>query len=122
MKNFSLRQTIDGDYILTPAYDLVNTSLHIDEGDFTLQDGLSKQIEKSDIYEKKGHPCQTDFIRFGLQIGLSHNIIAKMIKPFLNEQAKVYELITNSFLDEKLKRMYRKSYTERLDRFRRASS
>ncbi|WP_425883770.1 HipA domain-containing protein [Parabacteroides sp. ASD2025] len=122
LKNFSLRQTIDGDYILTPAYDLVNTSLHIDEGDFALQDGLSKRIEKSDIYEKKGHPCQTDFIRFGLQIGLSHNIIAKIIKPFLNEQAKVYELITNSFLDEKLKRMYRKSYTERLDRFRRASS
>ncbi|WP_456087729.1 type II toxin-antitoxin system HipA family toxin [Parabacteroides sp.] len=122
LKNFSLQQTEDGDYILTPAYDLLNTSLHINEGDFALQGGLSEQIERSDVYEQKGHPCQTDFIRFGRQIGLPQNIIDKAIKPFLEEQAKVKELIANSFLDEKLKRMYWSSYTERLNRLRRSSN
>ena len=122
LKNFSLQQTGDGDYILTPAYDLLNTSLHIDEGDFALQGGLSSRIEKSDIYEQKGHPCQTDFIRFATQIGLPANIINKIIKPFLTEQPKVRTLITNSFLDDKLKRMYWSSYVERLNRLKRISS
>ena len=121
LKNFSLQQTVDGDYILTPAYDLLNTSLHVDESDFALQGGLSDRIEKSDIYEQKGHPCQTDFIRFGLQAGLPVGIINKAISPFLTEQPKVRELITNSFLDEKLKRMYWSSYVERLNRFKRTS-
>ena len=33
-------------------------------------------------------------------------------KLFSTEQPKVYELIENSFLDDKVKRMYRQSYIE----------
>lgn len=34
LKNFSLQATSGGDYVLTPAYDLLHTSIHIDDGDF----------------------------------------------------------------------------------------
>lgn len=51
LKNFSL--ILDGqDYSLAPAYDLLNTSLHVDGDDFGLDGGLSPDIEKSDVYDR----------------------------------------------------------------------
>ena len=43
-----------------------------------------------------------------------------IIELFATEQPKVYELIENSFLEEKVKRMYKQSYQERLHRFQRS--
>ena len=43
------------------------------------------------------------------------------MQPFLTEQPKVSELIDNSFLEAKQKRMYLASYKERLDRLLRSS-
>lgn len=121
LKNFSLQLSKDGDYLLSPAYDLMNTSLHTNDGDFALEDGLSVTLDKTDIYERKGHPCQDDFIHFGQKIGLSDKQIIKLMAPFLVEQPRVVELINNSFLEEKQKRMYLSSYKERLSRLQRKS-
>lgn len=122
LKNFSLRLSKDGDYLLSPAYDLMNTSLHTNDSDFALEDGLSSTLEKSDIYERKGHPCQEDFFGFGQIIGLKDKQIKKLMAPFLVEQPKVLELIENSFLEDKQKRMYLSSYKERLCRLQRESA
>lgn len=119
LKNFSIQATSDGDYVLTPAYDLMNTSIHIGDGDFALQNGLIPQSEYSDIYAKTGHPCKNDFITFGNRIGILSKKIISIIELFASEQPKVYELIENSFLDDKTKRMYKQSYQERLRRFQR---
>ena len=108
-----------GDYVLTPAYDLMNTSIHIDDGDFALQDGLIPTSKYSDVYARTGHPCQDDFITFGKRIGVLPKKMMSIIALFATEQPKVYELIENSFLDEKTKRMYKQSYLERLRRFQR---
>ncbi len=65
-KNFSLLETPMGDYRLSPAYDLLNSRIHISDNDFALNDGLlprklgqgkiSKQFlildEKAGIVEK----------------------------------------------------------------------
>ena len=58
---------------------------------------------------------------FGKKIGLSDKQIDKLISPFLVEQPKVLELINNSFLEEKQKRIYLSSYKERLSRLQRKS-
>ena len=51
LKNFSL--ILNGrDYRPAPAYDLINTSLHVNGDDFGLDGGLSSDIEKSDIYDR----------------------------------------------------------------------
>lgn len=120
LKNFSLQETVNGDYVLTPAYDLMNTSIHIDDGDFALQDGLIPKSEYSDVYLKTQHPCKDDFITFGTRIGVLPKKISTIIDLFSTEQPKVYELIENSFLDDKLKRMYKQTYQERLLRFQRS--
>lgn len=63
LKNFSL--ILQGeDYRLAPAYDLLNTSLHVNGDDLGLDGGLSPNIIKSDVYAQTGHPCRLDFERF----------------------------------------------------------
>ena len=120
LKNFSLQETTDGDYVLTPAYDLMNTSIHVNDEDFALQGGLIPKADYSDVYTQTNHPCKDDFITFGTRIGILQSKLTSIINLFSTEQPKVYELIENSFLDEKVKRMYRQSYIERLHRFQRS--
>ncbi len=119
LKNFSLQQTAGGDYLLTPAYDLLNTSIHINDGDFALHGGLMPDNVHSDIYDRTGHPCKDDFAEFGRRIGVLPKKIESIIELFATEQPMVYELIGRSFLDERTKRMYKRSYQERLHRFQR---
>ena len=120
LKNFSLQETDGGDYVLTPAYDLMNTSIHVNDGDFALQDGLIPKSEYSDVYLRTLHSCKDDFITFGTRIGVLPKKLHAIIELFETEQPKVYELIENSFLEDKVKRMYKQSYQERLHRFRRS--
>jgi len=122
LKNFSIQQTKDGDYILAPAYDLLNSTLHITDGsDFALDGGLFDRQYYSEIYDQKGHPCQTDFQVFGELIGLTERQIERVISDFVEPKPTVYSLIDNSFLSAEMKRMYRRSYDERLARFKRVS-
>lgn len=119
LKNFSLQQSSNGDYMLSPAYDLINTSLHVNDSDFALEGGLFPAKYHSDIYKEKGHPCQDDFRVFGELLELPPNQIAKIINEFMKTSPLLYQLIENSFLDSRMKRMYKRIYEERLDRFKR---
>lgn len=117
LKNFSLQQTPNGDYLLAPAYDLLNTSLHVQDDDFALQEGLIPPAEYSDIYARTGHPCRADFETFGRRIGVLSKKMSAILDMFSQEQPAVYDLTNRSFLDERAKRMYKRSYQERLSRF-----
>lgn len=119
LKNFSLQQTVNGDYLLAPAYDLLNTSLHVQDDDFALQEGLIPPAEYSDTYARTGHPCRADFETFGKRIGVLPKKITAILDMFSQEQPEVYDLTDRSFLDEKAKRMYKRSYQERLSRYNR---
>lgn len=120
LKNFSF-QSVENEYMMSPAYDLLNTSIHIDGDDFGLSGGLAENLEKSDIYVSTGHPCELDFIRFGKFIGLKDKRIAAVLKQYEQIPQKTYQLIANSFLNEKMKRSYRRVIEERHRRFLRAS-
>ena len=117
LKNFSLQQSPNGDYLLSPAYDLMNTSLHVNDDDFALQDGLLPKNERSEIYCNSGHPCQDDFITFADRIGVLAKKRDEIIALFSKKHPLIDELIDRSFLDDKTKRMYKQSYEERLSRF-----
>ena len=119
LKNFSLQQTENGDYMLCPAYDLLNTSLHINDGNFALENGLFDKEFQSEIYRQKGDPCQEDFVLFGKMIDVPENQIKKTINQFITPQPLVDDLIERSFLNEKMKRIYLHGYEERVQRLRR---
>ena len=85
MKNFSLINR-NGEYFLAPAYDLINTCIHIQSGsDLGLMDGLSPDIEKSDVYDRTLHPCRLDFERFAERIGLPKKRAASVLDMFMEE-------------------------------------
>lgn len=119
LKNFSLLESSKGDYLLSPAYDLINTKLHVDDSDFALQGGLFADEFKSGYYKKNSHPVKADFETFGKRIGVAETRVDKLLKPFLERQAFVETLISRSFLSEENKRGYllmynmKRNYLER---------
>ncbi len=120
LKNFSLRQTLEGDYLLAPAYDLVNTFLHINDTDFALDGGLLPKSEWSDIYIKYRHPCREDFITFGERIGVLPKKLDAVISMFSEDYPLINDLVSASTLDTKTQRSYLLSHHERLHRFLRS--
>ena len=120
LKNFSLIRH-DEDYRLAPAYDLINTGLHVSGDDFGLEGGLSINIFRSDVYDRTGHPCRKDFERFGELIGLRPKRIEKLLDRYLAMPVLTEGLVSRSFLPEKYRRMYLRIVKERLARFARLS-
>lgn len=120
MKNFSI-MNVGGENLLTPAYDLLNTTLHLNGDDFGLKGGLFRSGWKSDVFENAGHPCKKDFEMFGVHIGLAPRRVASAIEVFSILPDKTGALVTNSFLDKNMKRKYISIVQERLSRFNRQS-
>ena len=110
LKNFSLIETDSGDYILSPAYDLLNTRLHVNDSDFALQKGLFTDNYKSNSYIKFNHACKEDFKELGKRIGIIKNRIDALMEPFLIKQPKTEVLVNNSFLKDSFKKAYLQEY------------
>lgn len=106
LKNFSLLESTQGDYLLSPAYDLINTRLHVDDTDFALENGLFADGVKSKKYHDMGHPCKHDFIEFAKRIGVDPSRVEKILTPYMTKQSLVETLISRSFLDDPIKRGY----------------
>lgn len=113
LKNFSLLESLSGDYLLSPAYDLVNTALHVDDTDFALDKGLFADDYRSEQYKKSGHPSKSDFMEFARRIGVAKSRVEKLLNPFLEKQAFAETLISRSFLSEAGKRVYLLMYNTR---------
>lgn len=111
LKNFSLINRGDGEYHLAPAYDLINTSLHLYEPRiFALDKGLFREgMQLSDTRSVS----RADFEEFGRRVGLSPRLVTRELDTFASEQPLVQELINRSFLSDKLKRYYWQSYNYR---------
>ena len=106
-KNFSLFETPMGDYRLSPAYDLLNSRLHISDSDFALQDGLlPPNLRKGKI--------STQFRVLAESAEISPIQTEKIIETFTSQSDKVKTFIDGSFLDERFKRRYWQDYQRRV--------
>ncbi len=113
LKNFSLLESPNGDYLLSPAYDLINTRIHVDDTDFALDQGLFKDDFKSGAYKINNHANVEDFKELAKRMEIKESRIDKILAPFLEKQPKIEELINHSFLDDKTKRAYLLHYNTR---------
>jgi serine/threonine-protein kinase HipA len=112
LKNFSLLETPLGDFRLSPAYDLLNTRIHIDDSDFALNEGLlPKSISKGKVREK--------FILLAEKSNLSKNQYEDIFNSMLSNSPKIEELVDASFLKDSIKRNYLQSYQTRFKKLRR---
>ncbi len=113
LKNFSLLESSHGDYLLSPAYDLINTRLHADDTYFALEKGLVADNFKSAVFKNRGHPAGEDFREFARRTGIMETRIGKLMLPFLENQPAVESIINRSFLNESSKRSYLQMYGTR---------
>jgi serine/threonine-protein kinase HipA len=111
LKNFSLINRGDGEYHLAPAYDLINTSLHLNMPRiFALDKGLFKEGMK---LTDTRTVVRKDFEEFGHRIGLPDRLVLRELNFFATEYPLAKKLINHSFLSESLKRNYWLSYNYR---------
>jgi serine/threonine-protein kinase HipA len=107
LKNFSLIETPMGDYKLSPAYDLLNSRIHIVDKDFALDDGLlPKNITKGKIHAQ--------FATLAKQAAISEKTFNETISRMTSNKAIVEKIIAASFLNDSTKRNYWQAYQTRL--------
>ena len=112
LKNFSLLETPLGDFRLSPAYDLLNTRLHIEDSDFALNEGLlPKSVAIGKVSEK--------FILLAEKAGLIKNQYEDIFNSMLSNSTKIKKLIDASFLKDSMKRNYLQSYQRRFKKLSR---
>jgi len=111
-KNFSLLETPYGDFRLSPAYDLLNSRLHIDDNDFALTDGLlPAQLAQGKI--------RAQFFTLGKQADIAKKQVEKVFYELTSKQDQVLTLIKASFLNAKSKENYTQAYQTRLKKLMR---
>jgi serine/threonine-protein kinase HipA len=109
LKNFSLIETSFGDFRLSPAYDLLNSRIHIIDRDFALEDGL---LPKNEVNGK----VKEQFQKLGEMAGISAIQITKIIESICSNEEDVKKLIRNSYLSDFIKRNYEQAYLTRLNK------
>jgi serine/threonine-protein kinase HipA len=115
LKNFSLQQTQSGDYLLSPAYDLIDTSIHIPtDSFFALEDGLFSNDYETESLKVFGYYAYDDFYDFGLRIGMLENRIKNLLDKYRNKNNHTLNLIRCSFLSQPTKELYTNHYLDRL--------
>jgi len=114
LKNYGVLETKQGDYILSPAYDLINTSLHVDDTAMALNDGLFKDEYSTESFEANAFYAYDDFYEFGLKIGLVESRVIKILNKFRTNRKSVQSLTDRSFLNDEMKRAYMDSYLNKL--------
>lgn len=114
VKNFSrIDCTGDGDAHLSPAYDLINTRLHIYDSDLALSGGLYEKDYERPSFPTYGHYCFDDFYDFGKRIGLLPARVKRMLQSLLQKTEEVEALVQRSFLSSELQKEYIRLYRDK---------
>ena len=121
LKNFSLIESDSGDFILSPAYDLLNTRLHGDNfTDLAAEDGFFSDDFETESYQANAFYAYDDFLEFGRRVGIVEKRVRKIISDIsaVKKEPKVKEMAERSFLNSENKEVYYDLYQDKLKRFR----
>ncbi len=118
LKNFSLYRNEEyGDYLLTPFYDLLNTSIHVPgESDLALE--LFKEGFVTTAYKAGSKYTKPDFEVFAGRLGINEKRFNTIYNELLTETDKVEEFVSTSFLKNEIKKIYFQNYLNRFDRLK----
>jgi serine/threonine-protein kinase HipA len=118
LKNFALMESDQGDYLLSPAYDLMCTALHIDDGDLALHGGLYEGDIEESSFLKHGFYTVQSFQVFAEKIGVPKSIASDIIGHAISSFDDSMRLIEVSFLSSESKKKYKGIVQERIRRFK----
>ena len=116
LKNFSVfRDPGQGIYVLTPAYDLMNTRLHLPtEADTALD--LFKDDFATESYEANAYYAKDDFLELGKRMGMGMERVKMIIAAMIGKTGEVETLIGRARLEEKTKNDYLAQVNDRVKR------
>jgi serine/threonine-protein kinase HipA len=107
LKNFSIIETPLVDFKLSPAYDLLNSRIHIEDKDFALDKGL--------IPAKMGQGnIPKQFRLLAIHAGIPEKQTNTIMALMVSKSDEVKKLIDASFLNERTKRSYLQTYQLKL--------
>lgn len=114
LKNFSLcRDPALNSYILTPAYDLLNTRLHLPNEPACALDLFEPEFETKS-YSVNGFCARDDFVEFGVRIGVAPKRVNRFLNEIAGRESQMGALIDISYLDGPLKARYKELINERI--------
>lgn len=104
-KNFSLIRN-NGKIELSPAYDLLNTTLAL---------GQAKEELALPLNGKKSNMKRSDFVDYFAyeRLGLNEQVVNKVLQQMAHAQCAWNDLLNKSFLSDEKKEAYRKLIAER---------
>lgn len=118
LKNFALMESDQGDYLLSPAYDLLSTALHIDDATIALHDGLYKGDMDEAPYRNFGIYTRQSFILFAEKAGIQASLADQILDESMQSILKAMEMIRRSFLSKEAKDRYIEILGDRHRRFK----
>ena len=107
LKNFSLMSPDGRDYRLTPAYDLLNTQLHLTNPHIF---ALSKNLYPGMLIDWTHSVTGSSFEEFGRMLGLPAKLVEKELDGFRAEKPQVKAMLESCGLPEKLVKSYFDGY------------
>jgi serine/threonine-protein kinase HipA len=112
-KNFSILETPFGDYRLSPAYDLLNSRIHIEDKDFALDDGLlPRNLAQGKI--------SLQFAKLAEKAEIREKTFQEIMALMISKSDLVKKMVAASFLNETTKRNYFQSFQARLKQLTKA--
>lgn len=114
LKNFSLFRSEQGDYILTPAYDLLNTSVHFPNEPSATGLEFFADGHYSAAFERLGFYSSADFVELGAAFGVPEGEVREWIAGYAARREAVERLLAASRLSSEAKARYLAKFRDRL--------
>ena len=114
LKNFSLYQSPQGDYILTPAYDLLNTAVHFPNDPSAAALDFFADGHFTSRYEDLGFYSSADFVELGRCFGVGEGEVRRMMAGFSSRADEVEAAVAKSLLSSDAKARYLFLFRDRL--------
>jgi serine/threonine-protein kinase HipA len=112
LKNFSLYESEFGDSILTPAYDLLCTSLHLPDERRTALALFA--THETDSFRQNAFYRRPDFLKLAEFYGIQPNRAERFLDEFSTNRDAILNLIARSFLSDAAKSDYERRFIDRL--------
>jgi len=113
LKNFSLQRAPPGDYRLTPAYDLVSSTLHLPMESRLALD-LFEQDEIPHGVAREGFETGRDLLELAGRYGMRPRRARAVVEAFSARQDAVHDLVRRSFMSAEAIEVYLRNYDDRL--------
>jgi serine/threonine-protein kinase HipA len=101
-----------GDHVLSPAYDLVNTRLHLPQESALALDQFADEFE-TDRFRKNGFPRREDFRELARRFRLKPDRAERILDRVSGLDVKAEPLLEASLLSEEAREGYRRILADR---------